>query len=110
MKLKLYLLPLFLGMLWPLLIAPLQAQEARTHRVEISDFEFVPNTVRARVGDQIIFVNKDTVPHTATQTPTGWDSGTLTTGKSWSFMIQASGSLVYHCRFHPKMTASIVVQ
>lgn len=80
------------------------------HTVDITGFKFVPDVVQARAGDRIVFINKDIVPHTATMKPKGWDSGTLTKGKSWAVTIERPGSFDYFCRFHPNMTARIIVE
>src|SRR5690606_17213581 len=52
----------------------------RRHVVEITAFAFQPDTVRASLGDTIVWVNRDAVPHTATAREGAWDSGSLNTG------------------------------
>lgn len=86
------------------------AQQAQTHTVAIGGFKFVPDLTRARVGDTIVFVNRDVVPHTATQTSSGWDSGTLAKDMSWSIKLETAGTFEYHCRFHPGMKATLAVE
>ncbi len=89
---------------------PAQAQQARQHTVEITGFKFVPETLRVRAGDTLVFVNKDVVPHTATQQPSGWDSGALARDQSWSLKLEAVGALDFFCRFHPSMKGRLIVE
>jgi len=81
-------LPLALALLPALFAAPTLAQYSKKILVEITSLDFVPKTVRAKVGDTIVFINKDVAAHTVTQAPGGWDSGTRsripTTSRSWS--------------------------
>jgi plastocyanin len=86
------------------------AQNA-AHTVEITAFRFVPETLRARPGDTVLFVNKDVVPHTASQVGAGgWDSGRLEKDRSWTLKVEAAGPVDYFCRFHPSMKGKLVVE
>ena len=90
--------------------APINAEAGETHRIEIINFQFAPASLQARVGDQIIFVNKDVVPHTATEASLLWNSHKLGAGVSWTLKAEAAGSTYYFCEFHPSMKAEIIVQ
>src|SRR5690606_33799554 len=54
---------------------PAGPDTAGKHVVEMREFKFVPARVEAAVGDTIVWVNKDAVPHTATDSAAAWDSG-----------------------------------
>lgn len=92
-----------------LFLAP-PALTQQTHTVEISGLKFTPPVARVHAGDTIVFINKDVVPHTVTQVPAGWDSGTLAKDKSWSQKAATPGSFDYFCRFHPNMKAKFLVE
>lgn len=94
----------------PLLVLPVAAQQGTTHTVEITGLKFVPDVVRVRVGDTVAFVNMDAVPHTASQDPQGWDSGTLAKDQRWSLRVDKAGIAEYSCRFHPVMKGKIEAQ
>jgi plastocyanin len=82
-----------------------------THTVTIDGSSFQPASLTIRAGDSVLWVNKDIVSHTATAAgSTGFDSGQLETGKSWKRVFKAKGEFPYTCRFHPTMTAKLVVQ
>ena len=87
---------------------PGKTQQA--HTIEITGFTFVPEARRVHVGDTIVFVNKDVVPHTATQRTGGWDSGALARDRTWSMRVEAAGTFDYFCRFHPSMKGSLAVE
>ena len=89
---------------------PALAQGA-SHTVEITAFRYTPETLRVRPGDTVVFVNKDIVPHTVTQTGAGGlESGTMPRNGSWSVRVATAGSIDYFCRHHPTMKGRLVVE
>jgi plastocyanin len=87
---------------------PALAQQ--THTVTITDFKFIPEVVRVRVGDTIVFVNKDIVPHTATAKDGAWDSGDIAAGAKKSHAVTRAGRDAYFCRYHPSMLGVVEVK
>jgi plastocyanin len=84
---------------------------AETHVVEMRGFEFFPAEVNAAVGDTIVWINKDVVPHTATAADGAWDSGLMETDDEFSLTIEADTSAGdYVCTFHPNMVGAISVE
>ncbi len=84
------------------------AADARTLSVRIADMAFQPATVRAAVGDEIVWTNDDIVDHTATAEGGAWDLE-VPVGKAKSLRLVAPGSFAYRCRFHPNMVGSFTV-
>ncbi len=81
---------------------------AETHVVEMRGFEFFPAEVNAAIGDTIVWINKDVVPHTATAADGAWDSGLMETDDEFSLTIEADTSTGdYVCTFHPNMVGVI---
>lgn len=78
------------------------------HNVSIIDFQFVPQEDTVLVGDTVLWTNNGSFPHTSTSDSGVWNSGTLTTGQSFSFQFTSAGSYPYHCSIHPSMTANII--
>jgi len=76
--------------------------------VSIANFAFNPADVTIKVGDTMTWTNNDSVPHTVTGT--GFDSGSLAQGKTYSHKFDTAGTFDYHCSVHPSMTAKITVQ
>ncbi len=96
--------------------APAAAAPA-THNVTIENFAFGPAELKIKVGDSVTFTQKDSTPHTVdtdphpthTQLP-GFDSGTLTQGKTYTFTFTKKGTFTYHCSPHPSMMGTIIVE
>jgi plastocyanin len=71
---------------------------------------FVPATMTVIVGTPITWTNTDTVPHSVTAADGRFDSGPILAGKSFQWTPTETGSLKYHCIFHPSMTAALTVK
>ena len=81
----------------------------RVHTVTIEAMAFTPATLRLRLGDQIVFQNKDLVPHTATA-PGRFDSGSIAPDRSWRYTVTERGVVDYVCTFHPAMKGILRVE
>ena len=78
--------------------------------ITIDATSFTPANLSIRAGDTVIWVNKDILPHTATQSAkNGFDSGMLATGASWKRTFTAKGDVDYVCAFHPTMKGRLRV-
>ena len=86
--------------------------ETVSHQVIIDNFTFNPATLTVPVGATVTWVNRDDVPHTATNTskPKQFDSGALDTEDRYSHAFTEPGTYPYYCAIHPKMTAQIIVK
>ena len=76
--------------------------------ITIDKLVFQPAEVKAKVGDTIVWDNKDFMAHTATATDKSWDV-TIAPGKTGRTALKKAGSIDYYCRFHPNMKARVVV-
>lgn len=83
---------------------------ARVHVVDVRGFGFVPATVRASVGDTVVWINRDALPHTATATDSAWTSPELTMNERWRWVVTGSGTREYLCAYHPTMRGVIEVR
>jgi uncharacterized protein (TIGR03118 family) len=93
---------------------------AATTNVNIVDFGFQPATVTIKVGDTVLWTNTGSFTHTTTSgTTTGgvrhpdglWDSGSLSTGHSFSHTFTTAGNFPYYCTPHfTSMTGTVTVQ
>ena len=82
--------------------------QAEPVQVTVSNLQYSPAEIKAKVGDTIVWVNKDFVDHTATVRG-GWDVA-IEAGKSARLVLKKPGTFDYYCRFHPNMTGKIIVQ
>jgi plastocyanin len=78
--------------------------------VDLSASQFSPATARAHVGEEITFVNRDAIAHTATATVgAAFDSGAMQEGARFTFTPRRSGLISLVCVIHPGMTGAIRV-
>lgn len=82
----------------------------RQHVVEIEDFQFNPATLTVAIGDTIVFVNRDVVPHTASGVEQSWDSGNLASRQSWSMVVMEDTAGEYLCEYHPNMRGTLRIR
>src|SRR5215204_6399328 len=80
-----------------------------TTTVEIRNNAFIPDQLNVAPGTTVTFVNRDTVPHTATADNKLFDSGELAPGASYPVVLDGAGTVTYHCELHPEMKGSILV-
>jgi plastocyanin len=81
---------------------------AETITVTIDKLVFSPAEVKAKVGDTIVWDNKDILAHTATASNKDWDV-MIGPNKTGTLVIKKAGDVAYFCKFHPNMKGRIVV-
>ena len=91
------------------LMAGAAAAPGKDYTVTIEGMQFNPQQLTVHRGDRILWVNKDLFPHTATAAK-AFDSGSIATDASWSYVASKSGDYAYGCTFHPTMKGKITVQ
>jgi plastocyanin len=84
------------------------ASAGETIRVTIDKLKFDPPRISAHVGDTIEWASRDFVAHTATARNKDWDVPIPAKGVG-RVTLDHPGEVDYFCRFHPNMTAEIVV-
>ncbi|WP_339913835.1 cupredoxin domain-containing protein [uncultured Brevundimonas sp.] len=84
------------------------AAAARTHTIVMDKMKFGPSPAGLRVGDTILWVNRDAFRHTATAGNGTFDVD-LAPGASGRTTLRTAGTIPYVCRFHPGMTGVLTV-
>jgi plastocyanin len=79
------------------------------NEVFIQNMAFVPNTITVTAGTTITWTNKDAIAHTVTSNTALFNSGSLATGKTFTYTFSAAGTYSYYCSIHPTMVASVTV-
>jgi len=92
------------------LAAAADAPKAATHTVAIDGTNFKPATLNVKVGDSVVWENKDPFPHTVTSAAGGFDSHEIAPGKSWKYTATKKGEFAYVCNYHPTMKATLKVE
>ena len=83
---------------------------AETHTVVIQFFQFKPQTLDVKPGDEVEFVNRDLLEHTATASNNAFDSKAIKGGQSWKWKAGAPGQYPYVCSYHGNMKGVINVK
>jgi plastocyanin len=81
----------------------------RSVKVDISNLEYDPDPVRVEAGGKVIWLNEDSVAHTATADDGSFDTGEIEEGKLESETFKQPGTYAYHCEIHPQMHGTIEV-
>jgi plastocyanin len=90
--------------------APASSGDAvRSAKVEIEDFAYNPDPVTIEEGGKVIWINRDSAPHTATAEDGSFDTGTLEEGKLKSENFKEAGTYEYICSIHPQMHGTVEV-
>jgi plastocyanin len=83
---------------------------AADHAVDIAGFAFSPPSITVAVGDTVTWSNSDAQNHTATANDGSFDTGTVSSGSPKTVTFSTAGTFAYHCKIHPSMTATVVVE
>lgn len=91
-------------------LAPVQgaAAKPRTHTIIIDKMKFGPAPSNVRVGDAIVWVNKDIFRHTATARDRSFNL-VLAPGERGRIIVKHSGATSFYCIYHPGMKGQYVV-
>jgi len=83
-------------------------------RVAIENFVFDPPTIVARVGDRVIFVNRDELPHSVVGLRDGAEvfrsAEQMDTDEAFEILLDRAGEISIVCGLHGSMTGKIVVE
>jgi plastocyanin len=94
-------------------------QEAQTYAADVvateqtitvNDQGFLPKILTVNKGTKVTWVNRDTVPHSATADDGTFDTGLFAENKSGSYTFTQEGTYTYHSEGRPDATATIVVK
>ena len=78
--------------------------------VNIQNFAYSPNPVTIKVGQQVNWLNRDNVDHTATIDGMFDNFVNAMSAHGAPVTMSTAGSFEYHCRLHSNMKGTIVVQ
>lgn len=84
------------------------APAAQSHTITMANMGYGQIPAGLRVGDTIIWVNRDTVLHSATARDHSFDLR-IAPGKSAKLTLQKSGNIGFYCIFHAAMRGTLTV-
>ena len=88
--------------------AVLAADGPATHTVTMTQMRYGALPAGLKVGDKIVWVNKDTVQHTVTARDGSFDLR-IAPGKQATQTLAKSGSIAFYCIYHPAMRGTLSV-
>jgi plastocyanin/uncharacterized membrane protein len=80
------------------------------HVVVMKQVHFSPSKITVKRGDTVVWKNDDIFSHTVTAEDGSFDSGLIDPGHSWQMTFTNTQTVAYHCRPHPNMQATLMVQ
>ena len=91
--------------------APASAVPPKTVAITIGGMMYAPQQQTVKVGATVEWINKDVVDHTSTDkaSTAAWNVS-IAPGKSAKVVMTKAGTYDYFCRYHPNMTARLVVK
>ena len=85
------------------------AAKPTTHTVVMeAAVSFQPNALTIRVGDSVVWLNKDPFPHTATSAALRLEGHRG--GSSWTYTPKGPGEFPYVCTLHPTMKGTLRIK
>jgi plastocyanin len=101
---------LMLASIGPVAAAQKPQPKGTTHKVTIDGATFKPDTIDVKVGDSIVWTNKDPYPHTVTSKSGGFDSKDIDPDASWTYVARKAGEFPYICTLHTTMKGTLRVK
>jgi plastocyanin len=84
------------------------AAEPRQYTVSMAQMRYNALPADLKVGDTIVWVNKDTVPHTITAKDKSFDLR-VDPGKQATQTMDKAGTFAFYCIYHPAMRGTLKV-
>lgn len=78
----------------------------REHVITMRSMSYGRVPAGIRVGDTIVWVNRDSVPHTATARNRSFNVN-VPQGRSVRMTVRQAGTFAYYCIYHPAMRGTI---
>lgn len=93
----------------PVSVQVLRASASAAHSVAIVDYAYSPGAITVEAGDTVTWTNTGQDPKGHTVTGSGFDSGTLAPGTTFSHTFSGPGTFAYVCSIHPSMHGTVTV-
>jgi plastocyanin len=84
--------------------------DAEQVTVEMRNYEFFSARLTVNAGTEVMWVNRDSVPHNAVAEDGAFDTGNVNGGGTASIVMEQSGSYPYVCTYHPGMEGTLTVR
>ena len=89
--------------------APPQAK-AKEHKVSIENIKYEPKELRVKKGETVVWTNADDRDHTVTADDGSFASKKMSGRDTYEHKFTKAGKFKYHCDYHPRMKAVVIVE
>lgn len=98
-----------LGVVAVLLLHLAADRAEKRHNVTIQGTSFSPATVNISAGDTVVWANSDDRDYTVIASDGSFNSGNISSGKTYEHTFTKAGSFAYGCKYHPRMKGTVAV-
>jgi plastocyanin len=78
--------------------------------IRMVDTQFDPEKVSVKAGQQVCWVNEDSIQHNAVAENDAFKSDLFNKGETFTATVDQPGTIKYVCTVHPGMTGELDVQ
>jgi plastocyanin len=79
--------------------------------IRMADIKFDPEDATAAVGQEVCWINEDTIDHNAVDEEGGaFRSELFGKGQTFTTTVEEAGTISYVCTIHPGMTGTLTVE
>ena len=82
----------------------------KEHKVTIDELKYSPNSLKVKKGDTVVWTNGDDRDHTVTADDGTFASKNMGRAATFQHKFTKAGRFKYHCDYHPRMKATVVVE
>jgi plastocyanin len=83
---------------------------SKEHKVSIEGVKYTPKELKIKKGDTVVWTNADDRDHTVTADDDSFKSKKIASGDTYERKFAKAGKYKYHCDYHPRMKAVVVVE
>ena len=98
--------------LMSLLAGAAEARDDGVRKIDIKGRKYSPAKLTIKTGETVVWTNRDDSDHTivADDGSFGTRENDLSRGESYKFTFKKKGRYKYHCKYHPREKAEIIVE
>ena len=79
--------------------------------IKMVDIKFDPQDATAAVGDEVCWINEETIEHNAVaEEGAEFESELIGKGETFTTTVDSPGTIPYVCTVHPGMTGTLTVE
>ena len=86
------------------------AKDQKEHKVSIDGLKYSPKELKIKKGETVVWTNADDRDHTVTADDGSFTSKKIASGDTYERKFAKAGKYKYHCDYHPRMKAIVVVE